>query len=137
VLDELKGHPLWPEMKALAERVRGSFEAKSKPKPIYWWYREDGCDTFAYLKSVQVNSAPVQTGLESVQVYRGRAQRLEIARLQTEIEDLDQDYTTVATQLRNELDGSTQNKMKRQLEQICLEMEQREFQLDLLRRSHG
>jgi hypothetical protein len=123
VLAELQGQPLWPEMKALAERVKASFGEQNKPEPVYWWYQEDGCNTVVSRKSVQA-------GL-------GRAQKLEIGRLQTEIEDLAQDHKTVATQLRNELDGSTQNKLKRQLEQICLEMEKREKHLAQLRQSNG
>jgi gas vesicle protein len=39
------------------------------------------------------------------------------------LSDLEQDYETVKSQLRNELDGPTQNKLKRQLEQIGREME--------------
>jgi len=45
------------------------------------------------------------------------------------LSDLKQDYDTVQAQLRNELDGVTQNKLKRQLEQIGQEMDKCENQL--------
>ncbi|MEP0873121.1 CHAT domain-containing protein [Trichocoleus desertorum AS-A10] len=61
-----------------------------------------------------------------------RFERLEIERLQTELEDLEQDYEAVQAQLRVELDGSTQNRLKRQIEQIGQRMNTKEQQLSQL-----
>jgi hypothetical protein len=66
-----------------------------------------------------------------------RFQRRELERLTTELDDLEQDYDKVKSQLRTELDGSTQNKLERQLEQIGQEMAQREQQLDKLKQGDG
>jgi hypothetical protein len=62
-----------------------------------------------------------------------RFQQLELERLTTELDDLERDYETVQAQLRNELDGATQNKLKRQLEQIGQEIDQHEQQLHQLK----
>lgn len=61
-----------------------------------------------------------------------RFQRLEMRRLQEELADLDKDYETVKAQLRVELDGSTQNKLKLQIEQIGQQMDTKEQQLTRL-----
>lgn len=66
-----------------------------------------------------------------------RFQRLELERLTTELEDLEQDYDTVKSRLRTELDGGTQNRLERQLEQIGQEMAKREQQLDQLKQGDG
>jgi len=58
-----------------------------------------------------------------------RFQRLEMERLQVELQDLEQDYESVKAQLRVELDGSTQNKLKRQIDQIGQQMDTTEQQL--------
>ncbi len=50
------------------------------------------------------------------------------------LSELKQDYDTVQAQLRNELDGVTQNKLKRQLEQIGQEMEAHENQIQARKR---
>jgi hypothetical protein len=58
-----------------------------------------------------------------------RFQRLEIERLQVELEDLEKDYESVKAQLRVELDAPTQNRLERQIEQIGQEMDTKEQQL--------
>jgi hypothetical protein len=42
--------------------------------------------------------------------------------LQIRLEDLEQDYRTTSDKLRNELDGSTQNRLKRELKSIAQQM---------------
>jgi hypothetical protein len=123
VLAELQGQPLWPNMKALAEQVQVRFREQHRPEPVYWWSKGRGYDT--------------EIDRQSTQVVLSRSQRLKIDRLQTELDDLEQDYETVSTQLRNELDGPTQNKLSRQLEQIGSEIDKREQQLAQLRQING
>jgi hypothetical protein len=50
------------------------------------------------------------------------------------LNDLERDYEKVKSQLRNEQDGPTQNKLERQLEQIGQEMEAREKQIKVRKR---
>jgi hypothetical protein len=66
-----------------------------------------------------------------------RFQRLELERLTIELDDLERNYETVKSQLRTELDGATQNKLKLQLEVIGQEMAQCEQQLDKLNQGYG
>jgi hypothetical protein len=86
------------------------------------WQDNDGGQLF-----VENLAGGTQSGL-------GRFQRLEIDRLQTELDDLDQDYESVKAQLRVEQDGPTQNKLQRQIEQIGLDMDQQEQRLFRLKR---
>ncbi|MBD2073044.1 CHAT domain-containing protein [Phormidium sp. FACHB-592] len=66
---------------------------------------------------------------EPRQLKLSRFQRLEMKRLQVELEDLEQDYESVKAQLRVELDASTQNRLERQVEQIGQAMDTKEQQL--------
>ncbi len=66
-----------------------------------------------------------------------RFQRLELERFQDELANLEQDYKSVDVQLQGEQDGPTRNKLQRQLKQIGLEMDQKEQQINQLRRSNG
>jgi CHAT domain-containing protein len=58
-----------------------------------------------------------------------RFQRLEMERLQTELQDLEQDYKSTQDQLRVELDRPTQNRLERQMEQLGQQMDTKEQQL--------
>jgi len=58
-----------------------------------------------------------------------RFQRLEMDRLQVELEDLEKDYERVKAQLRVELDAPTQNKLERRIEQIGQDIDTTEQQL--------
>ena len=78
----------------------------------------------------------VEDSVDGWQSGLSRFQRLEIERLQTELDDLDQDYEAVKAQLRVEQNPRTQNKLKRQLEQIGAEMDEREQRMCRLRQSH-
>ncbi|MBD2036589.1 hypothetical protein H6F76_16375 [Leptolyngbya sp. FACHB-321] len=49
---------------------------------------------------------------------------------QTELDDLEQDYTKVKEQLRVEQDGPTQNKLERQIEQIGRQMDECQQKID-------
>lgn len=93
-------------------------------RPVLYlrWQDNDGGQLF-----VENSAGGDQAGLS-------RFQRLEIDRLQTELDDLDQDYESVKAQLRVEQDGPTQNKLQRQIEQIGLDMDQREQRLFRLKR---
>jgi CHAT domain-containing protein len=67
--------------------------------------------------------------VEPSQSKLSRFQRLEMERLQVELEDLDKDYESVKAQLRVELDAPTQNRLERRVEQIGQEMDTKEQQL--------
>ena len=124
VLTELESQPLMIEdVKAFAEGVQATLRSWQKIEPYYWWYRGKRGDTTS-----ERQAAPVALS---------RTHQLEISRMQTEIEDLEQDYETISAQLRSELDGSTQNKMKRQLEAVNLEIDSRENRLSRLRQGNG
>jgi Caspase domain len=64
VLAELQGQPLWPDMKALVERVQADFKKENKPEPDYLWLKRGGwqevIDNFRYEK---VASQPKKAGL--------------------------------------------------------------------------
>ena len=124
VLAELEHQPLMIEdIKAFAERVQANLRSRQKMEPYYWWHKGKCGDT--------------TSERQAVPVMLSRAQQLEIGRLQTEIEDLMQDYETVSTQMREELGGSAQNKMKRQLETISSNLDERETRLSQLRQGNG
>ncbi len=40
VLAELEEQPLWPNLKAVADRVQESLRAKAQPEPLYWWIKD-------------------------------------------------------------------------------------------------
>lgn len=42
VLEELRGQPLLPEIKQIAEQIQASFLEKQKQPPIYWWLKSEG-----------------------------------------------------------------------------------------------
>ncbi len=82
----------------------------------------------------QSSSNALQLDNEQLQKRQlSRFQRLELERLKTELDDLERDYEKVKSQLRTEQNGSTQNKLERQLEQIGREMAQRDQHLDKLK----
>ncbi|PZO46785.1 MAG: hypothetical protein DCF15_19855 [Phormidesmis priestleyi] len=68
VLAELQGQPLWPDMKALTERVQADFKRQNKPDPDYLWLKRSGwqevIDNFRYEKAA---FQPKEAGL-SVQM---------------------------------------------------------------------
>jgi hypothetical protein len=62
VLAELQGQPLWPDMKALVERVQADFKKENKPEPDYLWLKRGGwqevIDNFRYEKVQEPLSSP-------------------------------------------------------------------------------
>jgi CHAT domain/Effector-associated domain 9 len=70
-----------------------------------------------------------ESGLDAGRSGLSRFERLELGRLQTQLEDLEADYESVKDQLRVELTSTTQNKLKRQIQQLGQEMDETEKQL--------
>lgn len=69
----------------------------------------------------------------STQTRLSRFQRLEMERLETELNDLERDYKSVKKQLWVELDAPTQNRLERRIEQIGEDMDLKEQQLARLK----
>jgi hypothetical protein len=107
-------------------------------RPVLYlrWQDNDGGQLFTAspVPSEQASQDSAQLNNEQRQKRQlSRFQELELERLKTELDDLERDYKTVQAQLRNELDGTTQNKLERQLEKIGQEMAKRQQQLDKLK----
>ena len=139
VMAELAGKSLFPEIQPLMDGVRDLLLKQGMPEPDYLWMKFGNQETISGQLGQAQNSgsATITNDRQTAPVKLGRAAQLEIKRLQTEIEDLELDYETVSAQLRNELSGSTQNKMKRQLKVISEELEERESKLSELRQDNG
>lgn len=103
----------------------------------------------SYAKAVEVGRAEVLSNVDRFQIVSwikpdepkvsmeanlrvSRVVKLEVDRLQIELADLEQDYISVQNQLRWEQDGPTQNRLKRQIEQIAVRMAEVEAELDRL-----
>lgn len=107
-------------------------------RPVLYlrWQDNEGGQLFTAspVQSQQVSQDSAQLNNEQRQKRQlSLFEQLELKRLITELDDLKRDYETVNAHLRNELDGTTQNKLKRQFEQIGQEMAKREQQLDKLK----
>jgi hypothetical protein len=125
-----------------AQEAMGGGEDNQWYRPVLYlrWEDNEGGQLFT-ASPVQSNKvSPDSTPLSNEPPQKrslSRFHRLELERLTTELEDLEQDYDRVKSQLRTELDGGTQNKLERQLEQIGQEMAKREQQLDQLKQGDG
>jgi CHAT domain-containing protein len=94
-------------------------------RPVLYlrWQDNEGGVLFDEVKTV-----------ESTPFKLSRFQRLEMERLRSELENLEQDYETVQAQLQVEQDGTTQNKLMRQINQIGQQMDIKEQELFKLHR---
>ena len=73
----------------------------------------------------------------STTVTLSRFAQLELSRLRDELKDRERDYRTVAKDLKVELDGVTQNKLRDSLSMIGEEMDAIEKQIAEIAQSHG
>lgn len=112
------------DLKALAKRNA----AQARPDPDF---KHDMERLIQRLEDIVRSSESLDTSKSTVSLTR--SQRLELERLQTELDDLDQDYRSVQKQLRNEQDSPTQNKLERQLKEIIEAMDQHEEKIRQLR----
>jgi CHAT domain/Effector-associated domain 9 len=106
-------------------------------RPVLYlrWQDNEGGQLFDQVKIVDEAKVFDQVKpVDSPKAWLSMVQQLKIDRLQTELEDLQEDYKTVSQQLRLELDGDTQNKLKRKLEHLEQQMTDRQQLLDQARR---
>lgn len=94
-------------------------------RPVLYlrWQDNEGGQLFT-----SVNEADSDTGLRL-------SQRLELGRLQQDLEDLEQDYESVKDRLRTESNPRSRNQLIRQHDQIISEMDQCEQKISRLRQN--
>ncbi|MBE9130031.1 CHAT domain-containing protein, partial [Coleofasciculus sp. LEGE 07081] len=125
-----------------AQEAMGGGEGNQWYRPVLYlrWQDNEGGQLFTASPVQSDKVSQDSTQLSNKQPQKrplSRFQQRELERLTTELDDLEQDYDKIKSQLRTELDGATQNKLERQLEQIGQDMAQREQQLDRLKQGNG
>lgn len=100
------------------------FDGNQWYRPVLYlrWLDNQGGELFSIGESV----TPTRTRLS-------RFQRLEMERLEIDLNDLERDYESVKKQLWVELDAPTQNRLERRIEQIGEQMDLKEQQLARLK----
>lgn len=91
VLAELQGQPLWPDMKALVERVQADFKKQNKPKPDYLWVKEH--DYAEFSGKIQQTRALLKTVQQSdFSIVKKRVLERRLETLTAQYEALNEQY---------------------------------------------
>jgi hypothetical protein len=119
VLAELQEQPLWPDMKALAERVQADFKRQNESEPDYLWVKRGGweevIDNFRYEKMRApvsgVTSSKEKRLIQEIGLLEEKLNRCFEKRLLTD----DPDRQVTLEKLEEKLERDIANK-KRELE---------------------
>ena len=117
VLEELKGQPLLPDMKAIAERIQADFLKNQKIQPVYWLKLGD-------------NQIEVSASKSSKTPAANSSQKLKLQWLQRKRTKLEQQVDVVQSEVESTIDvtirGTYENRLNllfKQIEQVDQEIQ--------------